>query len=365
MTSPMHSPLQSPLQPVMRSPLEFRRRGGFNIASTNPSAYYDRSVLASMFQDSAGTIAIPDSGYSIGYGGDLSGGSNNQIQATAGKRPILMQSPVGGVRNRLTYTEDLTNANWVKTGATASAHSITTTATTSSHRAVQSASVVVGTNSLTVRAKANGYNFLQLRVNGEGSDTGSAVGNSFCFFNLSSGSIGSSGGGTINSISSAGDGYYDCTMKYTGVGAGTVSQQICVYNIDTGVAFTSWLADGVGGLLIQRVQTENGGPSSYQKVTNAYTVTEAGVPSVWRAKFDAVDDDLGTTFGASLGAGCTVCRSLPGTGASITTGVTLTATYTDNVDAHALLIYTAAQWAALDAGKIAKITAWLNAKAGV
>jgi len=89
----------------------------------------------------------------------------------------------------------------------------------------------------------------------------------------------------------------------------------------------------------------------------------AGTPIY--ANFDAVDDDLVATFPASLGAGCTVCRSLPATGASITTGVTIGTTYTDNVDAHALLIYTGAQWAALDAGQIAKITTWLNGRAGL
>ena len=308
-----------------------RRAIGFNIASTNPSAYYDRTALATLFQDSAGTIAIPDSGYSIGYGGDLSGGGNNQIQATAGKLPILMQSPAGGVRNLLTYTEDFGNAAWAKIAAATcpNASTINTPAINDYVFEVLSASTYEGKQVT-----------LQVELSGAGT--------------FSIGTYDNVSGFQLDVVALTG-GFIKYTATKT-VGAGAVDVRVVVGRVGSATATTAQA---------RNAQLELGSTATpYQKVTNQYTVTEEGVPSVWSANFDA-DDELITTFPASLGAGCTVCRSLPSTGASITTGVTLTATYTDNVDAHALLIYTAAQWAALDAGQIANITKLLNQKAGL
>jgi len=93
----MHSPLQSPLQPVMRSPLEFRRRGGFDpvsalFGSGQQGVLYDPSVMASLFQDSAGTIPVTAADQTVGKMLDLSGNGNHAIQADASKRPILRNS---------------------------------------------------------------------------------------------------------------------------------------------------------------------------------------------------------------------------------------------------------------------------------
>lgn len=80
-----------------------------------------------------------------------------------------------------------------------------------------------------------------------------------------------------------------------------------------------------------------------------------------RIHFDGVDDVLNTTFPASLGSNCTVAHAVPNVGASILTGQTIGASYADNADHCGLIIINRA----LSAGETAKLTAWLNQRAGV
>lgn len=68
-----------------------------------------------------------------------------------------------------------------------------------------------------------------------------------------------------------------------------------------------------------------------------------------RLVFDGVDDVLNTAFTTALGVNCTVGRAIPGTGAVITSGVNIGTTFADNVTAGALLIADRALTAAEDA----------------
>lgn len=78
-----------------------------------------------------------------------------------------------------------------------------------------------------------------------------------------------------------------------------------------------------------------------------------------RIDYDGVDDTLVSTFAASLGAACTVCRAVPGVGASILTAQTIGTSYTDSTDHSGLIIVNRA----LTAGETASVTAYLNQKA--
>lgn len=60
----------------------------FTPASVSPSLWLDPSNLTTLFQDSGGTGAVTANNDPVGYVGDLSGGANNFIQATAGARPL-------------------------------------------------------------------------------------------------------------------------------------------------------------------------------------------------------------------------------------------------------------------------------------
>ena len=78
-----------------------------------------------------------------------------------------------------------------------------------------------------------------------------------------------------------------------------------------------------------------------------------------RIDYDAVDDALVSTFATSLGAACTVCRAVPGVGASILTAQTIGTSYTDSTDHSGLIIVNRA----LTAAETASVTAYLNQKA--
>jgi len=363
------------MQPIMRSPLsgtlEFRRRGGgsFDIASTNPSAYYDRTNLATLFQDSEGTTPVTADSQPIGLGLDQSQGV---YDGSNGAKRV----------NACSYSADIGDSAWLTYGAITKASNAAlapdgsmtacrlTAAATTSEKAVQNM-LAYSCSKLSFYAKSNGMQWIGFRQ--------------FVYtyqnvcFDIVNGVLGTVGPGfTGASIIDVGGGWYHCSATAT---SDAISQlQLALFGADNTQSF---LGDGVSGAYVWgadcRKLIDASELPAYQKTTATWASTiqgahqiqaiasarpaTAGIPIY--ADFDAVDDALVATFPTSLGAGCTVCRSLPGTGASITTGVTLTATYTDNVDAHALLIYTAAQWAALDAGQIANITALLNAKAGV
>ena len=84
--------------------------------------------------------------------------------------------------------------------------------------------------------------------------------------------------------------------------------------------------------------------------------------SVYWLDFDGVDDAMFTVFQTSLGTNVTIARSIPGVGASILTGQTISAgTWTDSTDHSGLIMVNRS----LTAPELAAVTALLNARAGV
>jgi len=80
-----------------------------------------------------------------------------------------------------------------------------------------------------------------------------------------------------------------------------------------------------------------------------------------RVNFDGVDDVHTTTFPFSLGSNCTIARAIPGVGASILTAQTVGTTFNNTISHAGMLIIDRA----LNATETARLTAYLNAKAGV
>jgi hypothetical protein len=81
----------------------------------------------------------------------------------------------------------------------------------------------------------------------------------------------------------------------------------------------------------------------------------------YKIDYDAVDDELVTTWASALGTNCTVGRAVPGIGASILTGQTIGTTYTDNTDHCGLVIIDRA----LNPQETLSLTRYLNRKAGI
>jgi hypothetical protein len=126
--------------------------------------------------------------------------------------------------NLLTYSEQFNNVVW-----TAGSSSITPNAATSPigtltadrltadganfpHYASQNSTLSANSYTYSVYVKADTNNFFQIRGF-------SAFGAPYANFNLSSGVVGTTGAGVTSSISSAGNGWYRCTMTFTSLAA--------------------------------------------------------------------------------------------------------------------------------------------------
>ena len=88
---PSSSPTASPVSPAWL--------GGWSpvtlFAGGIQGAFYDPSIMSTLWQDSAGTTPVTAAGQPVGKMLDLSGNGNHAIQATAINRPTLQQDGYG------------------------------------------------------------------------------------------------------------------------------------------------------------------------------------------------------------------------------------------------------------------------------
>jgi hypothetical protein len=216
---------------------------------------------------------------------------NHAIQATAGARLTYGIEPKTGTRNLFLYSEQFDNAYWSVFRCTISANSIaapdgTLTADKTVQTAGQTSIGLVATQGasvftapasspivLSVYAKAAEKTFLAFGTDGLGTPFGI---NSYAFFNLSSGTIGTVPAGLTAAISSVGNGWFRCSISLTTrASSGTVSSILGGADADNN--FT--VVDN-GGIHLWGAHAEFGSViTPYQKVVTAFEVTEAGVPT--------------------------------------------------------------------------------------
>ena len=179
--------------------------------------------------------------------------------------------------NLLTYSAQFDNAAWTKTAATVTTDATTapdgtttadrivpSTASVTNHRVQISPSYSAATYSVSVYAKADGYNWLKIRV-------GAAYAN----FNVSSGVTGLIGGTTISSnISSAGNGWYRCNLIVSSTGGDVIYFYVATTN-NAGLDTDAYAGDGTSGIFIWGAQLETGGFATSYIPTVASQVTRA------------------------------------------------------------------------------------------
>ena len=277
------------------------------------------NVATRPFTSTAGTYTFfylaDGSTFAIRAGGPPNGGTisnvsilevpgNHFLQATAGNRPILGVEPFGGRRNLSVYTEQFNNASWIKTGVTitpdatvapdgtVTADRLTGTGGAATFRSVQETVASAGVGRVfSVYVKADTQNFVQLLFNGTAA--------SWANFDLSSGVIGSGGTNGTPTITDVGNGWFRCSISttLTTVQGGRV---VPVTSTTSVRAETNTLTTS---LFIWGAKLENGSTATdYQRVTDQWNVTQAGVPDCYYVAFDGTDDWLQSAATINPGA---------------------------------------------------------------
>lgn len=180
------------------------------------------------------------------------------------------------------WGEDLSNAGWAWTtngnsvtanatagpAGTTTAALITPTAGSGLHRSERGISgfSLGATVSLSIFAKPNGYNNIQLGVY----DTAYHGAN----FNVSTGAVANTDAGVTATIKPAANGFYRCTITYTTAGATTLYWEAYVRPNGT-IDFNTWVADGTSGIYVDKAQMEVGSFATSYIPTAASSVTRA------------------------------------------------------------------------------------------
>ena len=154
---------------------------------------------------------------------------------------------------------------------TATAWSLTGTTTNAVHSITQQMSqkpplpaTILYTETSTVRAKANGYNFLVLYAS-DGS-------NYFAYFNLAAGTVGTVNAGLTASIASLGGGWYQCSITRTIVNNGSYF----AFGAASADNTYSYPGDGVSGVLLWHAQVNGGSAATaYAASTTNSQLTDA------------------------------------------------------------------------------------------
>jgi len=202
-------------------------------------------------------------------------------QTTLANRPILTKWPKTGRRNRLTWTEDFSNAVWVKVGTTGSALQIRETAVSSDHTISQLVSLS-GDVTAVFELETVGRNIVRVNL-------GTSSGTYGVLYNFTTNAFTSVGTAiTSTAFTDLGDGYHRLTIK-SNAGA----NRFTIQPTDAGVSI--YLGDVTKGINARNLCLETGTvANTYQKVTSAYDITEAGQADCWGLTFDGTNDGMAT-----------------------------------------------------------------------
>lgn len=203
-------------------------------------------------------------------------------QATTAAKPTLAREPKRGRVNLLTWTDDLTNAAWIKGGASVVADKLIEDTSTGAHYLYQSITFTSADHTFAIDAKAAERTRVQVYIRENfGSGTVYAGGS----FDLASGAVVSTIAGTL-SITDQGDGWYRLSMA----GAPVAGVRTVTVRLEDASGSVSYAGDGSSGVHLREPQPELGTtPTPYQRVRDQFDVYEAGQPHLWFPRFGGDD----------------------------------------------------------------------------
>jgi len=238
-------------------------------------AWYDPSDYTSLFQDSAGTTAVTAVEQPVGLMLDKSGNSNHASQATAASRPVLRAR-----YNLFTYSEQFDNAGWSKSTNTSITANATTAPDGTTTADILTATIGVGATPyiyqtftlsatnyrFSVYAKPNGKNWVFLSPT-QGSNVG-------VWFDVSNGVVGTQSSGYTGTIEAAANGFYRCTVAFTGT---AVVWFMVVWAVASDGSLAAYTGTTTNGLFIWGADLRTGSSAgTYQRIAAATDYATAG-----------------------------------------------------------------------------------------
>jgi hypothetical protein len=221
---------------------------------------------------------------------------NHASQSSSASRPVLRAR-----YNLLTYSEQFDNGAWAKVATTISANGTTApdgtltadrvvpTTATAQHYVQIAVNSVAAEYTMSVYAKADGYNWIWFNAIGGGSPS-----NDICWFDVANGVVGTAQAGATTSIESVGDGWYRCVCRWAAFTAGSPALLIAVASADNQSG--GFTGDGTSGIYIWgadfRATNDGAGLPAYQRIAAATDYDTVGFPPY--LQFDGSDDSLAT-----------------------------------------------------------------------
>jgi hypothetical protein len=263
--------------------------------------YWSAAYPARVFADTAaGTSA--QFGQSVARVNDVSPNELNPVQPNTAQRPLLGIAPLGGRRNLLLRTEDLTSNYWDKRNDLTVTHegdgvfrltdAIRATPTRYAIRANSGSGVMSsGPRTVSVDVKAGTISHIILAQQTSG--TQNAQGGSSTIFDIANGQFSFVGGGFVaTSVQNLADGWFRISASRND------AESASFRGFSIGMGDNDYVGDGSGTVFVRFPQAEAGlEPNPYQRVgATGLDVTEQGLPSPAFIRFDLSDDVLTTTF---------------------------------------------------------------------
>ena len=293
-------------------------------------AWYDFDPLDGVaFQEAAATTDADAPGEPLGAWLDRFRRDVPATQPTAGYRPPLGRTVKGGRKNLYTYSNDLSNAVWIKFNTLVTDEAVTSpdgfklwklaadaTTTTYLYR-VTNAAVSAYTCSFIVK-KGSGATDMSIFGVYNATSTSDIT---FYRVNTDTGAITFTGGSVLSGVTVESLGSNTWLVTHVLSSGFTIGQNLNFYFGSAGGPVTSGLYSYVGELQIE-VGTER---TPFQNVVLANDITMAGMDELWYAAFDQVDDALSVSV-PDLGSDAVVAYA-DENGVTILEGQTIDSSY--------------------------------------